>query len=481
MQKLDAGVISDSTAQEAFSYELIKQRYLEMDDLQYLYNLFRIYFQNPTTPASTILKSLNISLEKLVDLQRVLQEASVIADLWISLLYPRSLLMRYAYQLTRYLHLNPEFLSSAHQDSAQPHIYMLEIHPTNGLCIYACKMCLWCGGGQLKARQIRASAGIDVLPTRSWISVLDEAKDLGVERIIVSGGGETLLDQVKFREVVLAAVRNGIEVLVYTNGRLLSRVDEETLDVILHTGWLRVSCHAATSEVYARLVNRPVDSNDFQIVQAGVRRLIERRNAVHARLKVGLGTVLQEVNFSQLPLIVTLCENLGVDFLDLRADCIGISQALKAEQSVLLLNDLRVIRGRYLDGGLPFHLTIADDLQFKISQWSKMELTPSKRCWIPFLRPAIDPFGTVCACDSIGEPYTRSVSPAKYVFGSCRDDSLRQLISRASQETLGVWCQHCMPGQVALNALFEKIVADFKIGIRPCDQPFFHRNIEGSN
>jgi len=474
MKRLDMGVIDARLAQREVEGMLSVQGYGTTSYSKYLFHVFKEYFQNPTIPAEVIMGQLKISVHELREIQQEIQRMPLFSDLWQSLLFPRSLLMRYAYQLTKYLHANPGFINAAMNSDSQLGMYMLEIHPTSGACIYSCKMCLWSGGGQLTAKQIKEGARTALMPTSHWITVLEEAKCLGVERIIVSGGGETLLDEKKFREVMLSAVRLGIKVMIYTNGRLLASIRDETICAIMQADWLRVSCHAATPEVYAQLVNRPIGNNDLAIVVEGIKRVISRKHEVNSPLKVGVGIVLQKTNFRQLPLMNALGESLGIDFLDIRGDCIDITDALTDLQRERMFHDLNVAREESLSSKLSFRLSISDDLQLQLDQWKLMTLTLSGRCWIPVLRPAIDPFGTVCACDSIGEPFTRSVSPEVYVFGTCQSSSLRQIFQQASQEPLGIWCQHCMPGQVALNALFEKIVADFKIGIRPCDQPFFN-------
>ncbi|MFA5030636.1 MAG: radical SAM protein [Patescibacteria group bacterium] len=473
MKQLDNGVIDDHMALQAVDNLLRSQEHEGYCDHSKLFRVWKEYFQNPTIQARVIMERLGLDLHELIEIQRSIQKTTLFSDAWRNLLYPRSLLIHYGYQLASYLSDNPQFLSSVISGD-RVCVYMLEIHPTKGACIYKCKMCLWSGGGVLTAKQIRDGANANLISKEGWIGILNDAKRLGVERIIISGGGETLLGEEKFRHVTEAAIRLGIKTMIYTNGRLLLSLSEKTIKTLMRADWLRVSMHAATKEVYAQLVNRPLHCNDFEIVLKGMRRLIAFREKVGSSLRIGMGAVIQELNYAHIPLLAQLGEHLRIDFLDIRGDCIGISKALSSLQSELMLKDICDVRDRSVRDELPFRLTIADDLLLQADRWKKMRLTLPKRCWIPFLRPAIDPYGMVCACDSIGEPFTRASSPDAYIFGSCQKSPLQELLGLALHKPLGLWCKHCMPGQITLNALFEKIVADFQLGILPSDQPFFH-------
>ena len=471
MKRLDAGIISTRAAQTAVVNVLIASGCQVAHEGSGLFRVYKEYFRNPTIHAQTVTKRLNMSRAQLLEAHRLLQSSRLLASAWQGNLYPRSLLVRYGVQLTRYLDDNPDFIDSI--IGGQPSIYMLEIHPTKGACTYACRMCLWSGGGKFTARQMKTDAGKSLLSTERWINLLAEAKDLGVRRVIISGGGEPLLDEKKFSGVTEAAKRLGIETMIYTNGRLLTKLSEKAMDAILSADWLRISMHAATPEVYTKLINRPLGRRDLEFVSRGIERLVTMKTVHRSSLHIGIGVVIQEVNFDQIPMLAKFAEQSGVNFLDIRGDCIGISETLSPVQLETVFRDLRDVRDRSMNYALPFKLTIADDLLLQMERWQEMALTPPHRCWIPVLRPAIDPYGTVCACDSIGEPYTRSISPDVYVFGSYHAMPLQSLLASALRKPLGIWCKHCMPGQLALNALFEKIVADYQLGILPRDQPYF--------
>lgn len=431
------------------------------------------YFFNPVKKTRTILQGTELSKDDLLVGHRFVRESKLAKMMFLSNQYPRSLLVKSATNLLDFMQQNPQYLPKIlREEMVGP--MMLEIHPTNAMCVYRCQMCIWCGG----QKQITSIAdfykGEHLLTVDKWCSLLDEAKDLGTRQIIFSGGGETLLSQTKIKPVLDRATALGFETMIYTNGRPLCDADPLLLDSILNSTWLRVSLHAATPKIYSRLINRPLGANNLKSVLDGIRKIVSLNKQRGRKLKVGIGVVLQKLNYAEVATIAKLCSDLEIAFLDVRVDCIGVTQKLSKYQYELMLESLRELRISVETGQLGFSVSFADDLLIAMDQWKEIELTRPKRCLISVVRPAIDPFGIVGACDSIGEPYTRSKSPREYVLGKVSDDcSFSDIMRSAVGKKLGIQCKFCMPGQISLNALLEKLMDDFRIGIEPANQPFY--------
>lgn len=453
-------------------FQKYEERGLDEKEFFQIFPIFLDYFFDPAKKCQTILQKDKVSREVLLKSHSFIRQSKLAKTMFLSNHYPRSLLVKSAVNLLGFMNKNQTYLSRIlTKEMVGP--MMLEIHPTNAMCIYKCQMCIWCGGLK-QAQSIADYYGSDhLLETGQWREILEEAKGLGTGQIIFSGGGETLLAQAKVKEVLDKANSLDLETMIYTNGRMLNEIGQDLLDSILNSSWLRISLHAATPEIYSRLVNRPLGANDLEHVIMGVRKIMELKSKARAKLKVGFGVVLQEANFGEMRKIVSLCSDLEIDFLDIRVDCIGATEALTAYQLEQMHGDLRDLRSDIEKGAIKFSVTFADDLLIAMDQWKNLELTKPKRCLIPTVRPAIDPFGVVGACDSIGEPYTRSKSPREYVLGRISSDcSFSDIMRTASSRQLGVKCNYCMPGQISLNALLEKLVDDLKHGIKPDEQPF---------
>lgn len=430
------------------------------------------YFFDPTKKARTILQRKEISRDKLLAGHHFMRESKLTKMMFLSSQYPRSLLVKSAVNLLGFMQQNSQYLPKILRGEVVGPM-MLEIHPTNAMCVYRCQMCIWCGGQQQTTSIANFYGAERLLTVDEWCGILEEVESLGTQQIIFSGGGETLLSQAKAKPVLDKANSIGFETMIYTNGRTLCDADPALLDSILSSTWLRVSLHAATPEIYSRLISRPLGANDLEYVLDGIRKIISLRKQRRGKLKVGIGVVLQELNYAEVAKIASLCSNLEIDFLDVRMDCIGVTKKLSEYQYEQTLGSLRELRAGVENGQLGFSVSFADDLLIAMDQWKRMDLTQPKRCLIPVVRPAIDPFGIVGACDSIGEPYTRSKSPREYVLGQTSNGcSFTDILRSAAGKRLGIRCKFCMPGQISLNALLEKLVDDFEIGIDPADQPF---------
>ncbi len=430
------------------------------------------YFLDPAKKAKVILQRKEMSKDNLLASHRFVSRSKLAKMIFFSSQYPRSLLIKSATNLLGFMRQNPQYLPKILRgEMVGP--TMLEIHPTNAMFVYRCQMCIWCGG-QKQNTPIADFYGAErLLTVNQWCGILEEAKSLGTRQIILSGGGETLLAQDKIRPVLNRANSLGLETMIYTNGRTLGEVNPALLDSILNSTWLRISLHAATPEIYSRLINRPLGANDLGSVLDGIRKIVSLKKQRGGKLKIGIGVVLQELNYAEVAKIAGLCSDLGVDFLDVRVDCIGVTRKLSEYQYENMLGSLRDLRTSVESGQSKFTASFADDLLIAMDQWKGIELTQPRRCLIPVVRPAIDPFGIVGACDSIGEPYTRSKSPREYVLGRISNGcNFADIMRSSAGKKLGIHCQFCMPGQISLNALPEKLVDDFEIGIEPVDQPF---------
>lgn len=422
--------------------------------------------------ARAILQGKEISMGDLLAGHRFVRESKLTKMMFCSNQYPRSLLIKSAANLLGFMQQNPQYLPKILRGEMVGPM-MLEIHPTNAMCVYRCQMCIWCGG-QKQMTPIADFYGAELLLTADkWCGILEEVKGLGTQQIIFSGGGETLLSQAKVKPVLDKANSIGLETMIYTNGRTLYDADPTLLDSVLDSTWLRISLHATTPEIYSKLINRPLGANDLEFVLDGIRKIVSLNKQKRGKLKVGIGIVLQKLNYAEVVKIAKLCSDLEIDFLDVRVDCIGVTKKLSEYQYEQMLESLRELRASVEAGQSGFSASFADDLLIAMDQWKEIELTQPKRCLISVVRPAIDPFGIVGACDSIGEPYIRAKSPREYVLGQVSDGcSFVDIMRSAAGEELGIRCKFCMPGQISLNALLEKLVDDFRIGIEPADQPF---------
>jgi radical SAM protein with 4Fe4S-binding SPASM domain len=131
-----------------------------------------------------------------------------------------------------------------------------------------------------------------------------------LERLSLYGLGEPLLSDVFWSIIEHKNTAEIPNIDVNSNGTLLS---DENVDRLLHSNLnaLRISIDGATAETYRR-----IRGGSFDKVISGVRRLTERRQQLgRYDFKIWIAMTLMLENIRELPLMVDLAVELGVDAL----------------------------------------------------------------------------------------------------------------------------------------------------------------------
>lgn len=431
----------------------------------------------PTLPAVQLAEATHLSLEEIRNGYEWERRSRLMQAVMTSHYYPGYLLVRYGQSFLRDLVKNPDYLERVEQRlPVAPR--RLEIHATNASCNYRCEMCLWHvkNQGDYHEKPLHLAR----LTTDEWNMVLSQAKSMGTEVVIFSGGGEPLLRS-NSGEIIDHANQIGLTTMIYTNGSQLESLpfDSQLYQAILGSNWLRVSLHATTDERYGALVHLPPDSLPFSKVVRGIQRLKNDAEKRSLPLKIGIGFVIQSLNYDQVQEVAKLGFALGLDFLNLRVDCIDITDKLTPEQETQLYDQLRRIRSAFENGTYgKMEVDFADSLIGPMNGWSgqpHVEVAPE--CRVHLYRSAIDPYGRVAVCDLTAEPHFASDT---YTLGRITGEKAYQAIltEAANRQFNAKGCQSCMPGQQAINALWHKVLEDRKVGINPNQQPFFFRSLE---
>jgi radical SAM protein with 4Fe4S-binding SPASM domain len=149
-------------------------------------------------------------------------------------------------------------------------------------------------------------------PLDRYLALLDALPSL--EQVTRQGLGEPLLHP-DLVAMVAAARARGIRVGFNTNGTLLTTAKAEAL-VDAGLDWLHVSVDGATAETFEHIR----DGARFGQVVRNLRRLVEvRRQRGGTRPTIQLNTVLMRANVGELPDLVRLAADVGVDRLWLQA------------------------------------------------------------------------------------------------------------------------------------------------------------------
>jgi len=450
------------------SLKIFGDDYKDPEELALLSYIIPLVVQNPTTPVNQLKLPENIGRDELLKSYKWMQSSNMLKTVMMSHYYPGYMMIRYAQTFFEDLAKDSQYLIDVieHKPLTPKR---LEVHVTNGTCNYRCTMCLWHVNNQAKYKE-----NGEILSKEDWNKVFDQAAEGGTKVIIFSGGGEPLLRS-DFGEVIDYANQRGLYTMIYTNGSLLEKLsknDDKRYKSLLDADWLRVSMHSTDEDTYADLVHLPRESKPLSKVIRGMKRLIKDRDMLEKPLKIGIGFVVQHQNFNQVSEMAQLAKELGVDMLNIREDCIDITQHLSPEEKEILYEQLRTIRENLDKGDYDeMQIDFADTMITQMNGWEKSPRveTPSE-CRVHLYRSAIDPYGRVATCDLVSEPYFASDN-LTLGFISKDKDYAQVLEESANKKFKTEDCSNCMPGQQAINALWNKVLEDNKEGIKPEDQP----------
>ena len=194
----------------------------------------------------------------------------------------------------------------------------LELYPT-----LACNLdCAFCDTTD------RHRPPVDELPESRWLELVDEAADLGAQRILVLGGGEPLLSPAT-PAILRRARERGLAGMLTTNGTRLARI----ADLLVEIGWdeVHVSIDGASPETHDALRGRPGSFARAVSALCQLRRVRDTRGKTAPELV--LHTVLTRRNVDELADIVRLASALGCTRVEFDA-----LVAYRPEQRVLLLD-----------------------------------------------------------------------------------------------------------------------------------------------
>ena len=427
---------------------------------------------NFTAPAEEIVQKTSCNLNELLTINSWIQESKLCRLTSNSNYFPGYLAAGYAKDFYKDLATNPNYFKNVVAGNpVAPK--RLEIHSTNANCNYKCEMCLW----RVKGEGKYALSDNHLLVGDEWIEVLKDAKRLGTETVIFSGGGEPLLRKDN-AEIIKAAIGVGLFTMIYTNGSEISKLkknNDELYKTILNTDWLRVSLHATTEERYAQLVGIPKESNPLTKVVKGLKDLISDRNSMGLPLKLGLGFVIQNLNHDQVENVVNLANTLGLDFLNLRIDCINVTQSLSDEEKNGLYKRLAMIREKLNQGYFGnLKIDFDDRLIALMNGWNEPSFGSVRECKVHLYRPAINPYGRVGVCDLAAEPFFSRDNLTLGFVGQGKN--FATVINESAGKSFdGSKCTSCMPGQQVINSLWYKVIKDLSLGIRPEDQALYFK------
>lgn len=263
-------------------------------------------------------------------------------------------------------------------------------------CNFACRYCVHGTGHQPD----------EYLNTDAALRVIEEAADLGVVTVTLSGGEPTLHPALP--EIISAVIRHKMECFVSTNGSLLDeRMSEALAATGMHT--IQVSLDSPSPDTHHFLTQT---QNTFDRVLAGIDRLKAQGLRVRSR------SVLTPHNCHQVTELIRLLIEHDVDHIDLcteragSCEIVGIDETdkLSSEQSNRLHDQIEEAIEHYPEKAIFFVDSDAD--------WTQG--SDAVRCGSLISVMIVHSNGNVSVCEMIHEDPEVS-------YGNIHQSSLKEI------------------------------------------------------
>jgi len=288
-------------------------------------------------------------------------------------------------------------LESFHGREGKP--FMLELRPTN-------RCNLWCPSCVARGHPSQMPLG-EELSLEEYMRIIDEAAEMGVRYVQVTGGGEPFLRK-DMPEIMQRIKERGMSGLVVTNGTLF---DLSTVHRIFGMGWdallFSVDGHEAALNDTLRSKN-----GSFHRATGAIREFSRLKKAYGTNTpRLDIGPVLSHCNCRYICDLVRLGADLGADnvlFQPVRVPEIGAPLRLTPDDEKFLLEEIPKAVRFAEQLGIRTNLSQLDkdmigkssELPEVIRSYSSTYTHPwlSIHCFSPWYYLGINPDGTVGPC-----------------------------------------------------------------------------------
>jgi len=426
----------------------------------------RAHLCEPTTAAAALSAMAGVSLGDVRAAYQFFQHDPDTHALVGSLFYPHRLRWTFAAAAVKVWAADPlgfERLAAGEAVLSKT----VEIHPSKGTCNYACAMCLWSDKQTLTYAE-RGLTADGLLSTQDWRRVLGELRQGGAATLVLSGGGEVLLNR-EIPEILRCARTLGFRVHLYTTGFNLRPEDRALWDEVVLVDQARFSVHSPDAATYNAVTGLPARLNALGRVVDNIRTLRDLRDQRHMSAQIGIGFVTQPLNHDQLQPMADFAADVGVDFLDLRKDEVDVTDQLTSQQLATVRDQLIAIRTKAVRGDYgATRIDLADEL-VSLANGQRVARTRTSECLAKYFRPTISPFGILAPCDLKAEP---RFAASSFNLGVVKRSRVPELVASLPGQFVADACAQCMPSSRTGNAVYAKLLADHAEGIRPTHQPF---------
>lgn len=351
---------------------------------------------------------------------------------------------------------------------------MLELHLGKS-CHCACRFCWRWSSGQWKSGDLglyRGKKALSPLQKQDVMKLLQEFKDNGGTQLYLSGGLEFFTSDIA-EDTIKSAAELGLTIRVYTNGVANCFDKEDFMDLILNkVQYIRFSLHAVKPETYAKVQmphrNRELAKQEFLKAKGHIVKMVERRKQYKdssQKAKIFVAFLVINDNFREVKDATDMWKEIGIDSFDIRVDMREKEcWFTQKEENELerMMEEIRVQREK----GIYEPMKVSGERHA-----ARRHMKLPEKCFIPFKKPAVDPWGVVYTCCYGAHP---SLQHHKYELGNLHEETLGEILKRLHHDGIIPLphCGQCTDWELNYNRSIEKVLADWSDGFPPESLPF---------
>lgn len=355
---------------------------------------------------------------------------------------------------------------------------MLELHFGTS-CHCACRFCWRWENGQWKPGDkglYIGKKGYPLLQKQNVIDILHEFKENGGTQLYLSGGLEFFTSELA-EDTIKSASELGLIIRAYTNGIADCFEKEDFIDLLIDKAeYIRFSVHAVNPDTYAKVQmphrDKVSTEKEFLKLKDHIRKMVKRRKRyenLSRKVRIFIAFLVINDNFHEIKEAIDMWKEIGVDSFDIRVDMRDKKRwfTKKQEEELNIIMD-EISTKREHGAYHPMKLTGE-------RHEARHEIKLPETCFIPFKKPAIDPWGNVYTCCYRAHP---SLQHDNYKLGNIQRERLGEILKRNLKKHKIPFphCAQCTDWELTYNRCIEKVSTDWDDGFPPESLPFIaHR------
>jgi len=312
------------------------------------------------------------------------------------------------------------------ESAKQKYPTILELHPGIS-CRLNCSFCY--------RNEKTYNSSYELISNDCLKKLIYEFAALDGQELYISGGLEPFSVYETVCHALLLAHNAGLKTRVYTNGTepaLQKGWVQELL--VCTTAQIRFSVHARSVNTYSEITRINNAKMTFTLVRENILSLLGGKG--EGGPLIGIGFVINEDNLTELIDAAEFWHDMGVDFFDLRFDATG-----KLSGKPEILKEIRNFQNLVYSGYFC-------PMSINVGSYAYKKPHFASRCFAPFEKIIVDPFGMVWCCCLQAQPGYR---PSWAKLGDLKSQPLSEIVSGIKSRFPCQHCRYCTPWEAEYN------------------------------